>query len=849
MKYVFSAFIALVLVMNLSASAQKQIPPQLHGYWQFKPDNQSGLFGMQVGPNYVEINNYMMTVDSINQSENEYTLLYLSHKKAGHASFKIKLQANDSALFYIPEGKMTWRCKHYDRNPDIDYLPVSEYSKVIVGKWLDVNNTREPLAIEKGKLLYEGKRWNISWLGEFMKREYRALIENSGEYRLIILVKQTNNSWNLTFDNNSSSYIPMSADLDKYAVFGNWYEPSKNEWTYGFFEEFAIYDGKFWAYKNLTIKKNKGTATLQNGNETLQLTFKKTDDSTLQIVSGKQNAITYKMAGRTLPHYKTADTTRFADNHFAKVDTAYITGYVRNRKSTKPFEIALHDMITDNDVSYYGDVDSIGRFQMKVSLYNSSRVFLDWKKMQQTDVLEPNEHYFLFYDENTKQTLYMGKNARIHNEFAAFDILGIRGYSIQAGIKPLDFLTSRQKQYKMAKEFTNAIVVQMPNPSEKLRYFLANYNKYEIARDLMQYRFKLKPEEKLPNEYMVYVRDTMLANPVAPITLNSSFFDFMRDYVGYLIGQKENLSINSNEVMISMVKNGKLKLDKADSDLVELIAGYYLGMMNKVDTVELKKMASKISTRDAERYNEISTQNRELLDREISRMFSELNLNRNYEGINAVTSDKNIRDYYLASALYKTLDDERKPLENELFNKMISRIETSIFKDKILATQKFYTELSGKSIEYTESLKNTSHLKEAKDADALWKELISPYKGKIIYVDFWGTWCGPCKMQMEYVADIKKQFVGKDVIFMYFANNSPEESWKNVIRDYSLSGENVVQYRLPDEQQGMLERRFGVNGFPTYLTIDRDGNVVDTNPPRPSQQESTVDYLNSWLLK
>lgn len=102
---------------------------------------------------------------------------------------------------------------------------------------------------------------------------------------------------------------------------------------------------------------------------------------------------------------------------------------------------------------------------------------------------------------------------------------------------------------------------------------------------------------------------------------------------------------------------------------------------------------------------------------------------------------------------------------------------------------------------------------------------------------------------MTYVADIKKQFIGNDIIFMYFANNSPEESWKNVIKSYSLTGENVVQYRLPDEQQGMLERRFGVKHFPTYMIVDRNGNVVDTNPPIPSQKETTVDYLKGWLEK
>jgi len=47
----------------------------------------------------------------------------------------------------------------------------------------------------------------------------------------------------------------------------------------------------------------------------------------------------------------------------------------------------------------------------------------------------------------------------------------------------------------------------------------------------------------------------------------------------------------------------------------------------------------------------------------------------------------------------------------------------------------------------------------------------------------------------------------------------------------------------------MIERRFGVNSFPTYMIVDKNGNMVDTDPPRPSQTEKTVGFLNGWLEK
>jgi len=840
--------IMLFLLHVGTASAVTQVPPELHGYWQFK-DRQNDWGGMNVGENYVEIYYDLMTVDSLKHSGKEYTM-YLTREKDQHLILIVELLANDSAVFKIDAMSISLLCKHYDRNPEIDYLSVADYSKVISGKWFTDSNLREPFAIEKGKLLYNGKRWNIIWLGEYMKREHRALIENDGNYRLIYFTKQDDNSLKITYYQKPSIYKPLSDASGQWAIFGNWFEPVSNTWTFGFFEKFAIYDGKFWEYKTLKITKNKGAATLQNGNDTLQLTFKKIKDSTMQVVFNKQKVVTFNLAGRTLPHYKTTDTTSFVDNHFASIDTAFITGYLRNRTTNKPFEIALHDVIADKEVSYYGNVDDAGRFNIKVPLYNSSMALFDWKRMKRINVLEPNEHYFLFYDEKTKQTLFMGKNTRCQNELATLDFFGIPREKPESGLKPINFLNFQKKLFNNEKEYISGIFDQMPNPSEKFRYFLNNYIKYEIACDLLQYRFKLdrKNYERFPSEYLDFAKNTLLTNPVNPMTLNRSFFSFIRDYVGYSKEQKGSFSINPNDALLSMVNSNKLKLDKSDKDMVELVSNY-IRLINIGDTVKYKKMAENITSKQFDRYNEITGKYQEQITTETSIMFSDNGFKREIETLNTEIQDKTIRDYYLASVLFGKLNDDRKPIDTKLLDSMIVQVKSPVFREKVLLAQKFYTELSERSMDYTESLKNTDHLIEAKNADSLWVELIRPYKGKIIYVDFWGTWCGACKMEMEYVADLKKQFIGKEVIFMYLADRSSEESWKNVIKNYSLTGENVVQYRLPDEQQAMIERRFGVHSFPTYMVVDKNGNIVDTHPPRPNQKEAMVDFLNGWLEK
>ena len=53
--------------------------------------------------------------------------------------------------------------------------------------------------------------------------------------------------------------------------------------------------------------------------------------------------------------------------------------------------------------------------------------------------------------------------------------------------------------------------------------------------------------------------------------------------------------------------------------------------------------------------------------------------------------------------------------------------------------------------------------------------------------------------------------------------------WKNVIKEYNVTGENVVHYNLPEEQQRAVENFLKVNRYPTYRLIDSNGNLLDVN--------------------
>lgn len=107
-------------------------------------------------------------------------------------------------------------------------------------------------------------------------------------------------------------------------------------------------------------------------------------------------------------------------------------------------------------------------------------------------------------------------------------------------------------------------------------------------------------------------------------------------------------------------------------------------------------------------------------------------------------------------------------------------------------------------------------------AEELFNAITTPYRGKVVFVDFWATWCGPCRMAMQQSEPVKKEFEGKDVVFLYLAGeNSPKGAWEQMIPD--IKGEH---YRVTSDQWDFWGKKFGINGVPSYMVLAKDGTPV-----------------------
>ncbi len=108
-------------------------------------------------------------------------------------------------------------------------------------------------------------------------------------------------------------------------------------------------------------------------------------------------------------------------------------------------------------------------------------------------------------------------------------------------------------------------------------------------------------------------------------------------------------------------------------------------------------------------------------------------------------------------------------------------------------------------------------------------------KEKVVYVDVWATWCGPCLAEQPDLEKLEAKFEGNpDVAFVGVSIDEDKEAWERMVRKKEMKG---YQLHAREAWKASIVKDYKIGGIPRFIMIDGDGKIINASAPRPSSGE------------
>jgi thiol-disulfide isomerase/thioredoxin len=110
--------------------------------------------------------------------------------------------------------------------------------------------------------------------------------------------------------------------------------------------------------------------------------------------------------------------------------------------------------------------------------------------------------------------------------------------------------------------------------------------------------------------------------------------------------------------------------------------------------------------------------------------------------------------------------------------------------------------------------------------------VIAQYKKKLILLDFWASWCSPCRVEMPYLDRLKKNFKDKNIVFVCISTDKQTNDWLKASKEESLVNNN--DFLFLNFHSSQFAQLYKINTIPRYILIDAKGKIINDDTPRPS---------------
>jgi len=558
----------------------------------------------------------------------------------------------------------------------------------------------------------------------------------------------------------------------------------------------------------------------------------------------------------------------FNSDKFFDKSGARLIGYMKGYDPRLGFKTGIMYMGNDITREQYPiviDIHPDGRFEGNIPLTNPSYTYIVFDNKLVKLYLEPQQTLAMILD--WEEFLYADRMRNTRHDFKNISFKGplakINEDLIEFNENRFDYESLSQKMSTITPvAFKEEEAIEYQKNLENLESYLKNNSISEKATILLKNRIDLEHANHLFDfvSHRDYYAKQDTTNQVLKIPVENDYFDFLQNYnlndQSLLVAKEFSTFVNRFEFSKPIFIHPK---PTKSSFTPEKTFDEYLEM-EKIEITEndkaLRKSMKNKSFKSLAEINELQKQYSETY-KKASESYSEkyvkpfINTAPKAEKVtmekwrlrdsivkNVFHLDKNLV-YEIIKIRALDFDIERTDSENAhaYWNELTKDITHPFLKEegKRIVNKKFPVNTSqNNSLTDNKNhklsikpLAESNKLPEGK-ATEIFNDIIKTHKGKILFIDFWATTCGPCVAGIKQMKETRNEYKdNKDFEFVFISDESlsPLEHYNKFVEEQELK----INYRLTSDDYNYLRQLFKFNGIPRYVVIDKKGDVINDN--------------------
>jgi thiol-disulfide isomerase/thioredoxin len=661
-------------------------------------------------------------------------------------------------------------------------------------------------------------------LGIPLEKQYYMPPSGTVSYQLIfpkINTKATSIDYGEEGDNAWKIYdIALEENKNLLAdnLYTTWYNKNNSNLEIAFYNRSVVYNNQIWWYKNVVKKPNSINTSIiiTNGKETKQL-----------LVSGlSNNDISLTVNNKIIQLSKNQENCKknLSKERYQlpvlKNDSATFSGYIKNytpKLGIKTLMLYVDNTITGKQENRLIEIRKDGYFSTKVGVFHPERVFLRSDVYNSNDIyLEPGKELFIIIGDEKMR--YLGPLAQLNDDLAQLNRLNLFNYEDMkrkiVNMSPDDYkayLLDLQK-----KELSKLDSIhQLGNISEKAYQIKKLDVVLGYSNNIMEYHWNyesafgdqnngaIKKEIQYPSGYYNFIDKTIVNDELSLISGNYNTFV---NRVKFLPGVRPRSAVYTNNYLdlFNSLKKTNITLTANDLAFEKLISADGVSFKTDSSTQHIQDLWFKERSNFIDIFGSktMSNSNIRLID-------SALNLK---SGI--------LLDLMKSQDISSPIVVQLSPINDSYLPYALSDIDNPFVKNYIL----FRNSETQKQL--VANKKNNGYFVNQTpkvEADKVLDNIISKHAGKVILLDFWATWCGPCLNGIEQIKPLKEEMKDSNVVFIYITDqSSPLKTYENLVP--SIKGQH---YRLKNDEWKYLADKFKITGIPHQVLISKEGKVVN----------------------